>query len=187
MPDQNYQQNHFNRLKIALESHHKKVVEDFQIRHSRTLKKAKQHGLTLASTAILAGSILSSSSGSIHQTNPHSSVQQVANLNNFIEHLNTLLKDKMNEQENNVIAQALSQKFGLDLAANLDGHHLNEIYGYIGAEQHLYRWQGDTLSLHNLQRTGIAPRQGAFGDFDNTDQEKYYVAVQLQELPDWNA
>jgi hypothetical protein len=32
----------------------------------------------------------------------------------------------------------------------------------------------------------MAPLQGAFKNFDDVDQEKYYVAVQLHELPTWN-
>jgi hypothetical protein len=38
-----------------------------------------------------------------------------------------------------------------------------------------------------MQSSGIAPLQGAFKNFDNAEQEKYYVAVQLHELPTWNS
>jgi hypothetical protein len=113
-----------------------------------------------------------------------------ANLQAFLSQLNDILKDKehLNKGEEVVIAEALSNKFNMDLKVSLDGHRLNEVMGYVGKEQHLRRWAGDTLADHGeLQAEGMAPNQGSFKDFDNAEQEKYYVAVQLHELPDWNS
>ena len=92
----------------------------------------------------------------------------------------------LSSEEEKVIAEALSKKFGLNLKATLEGNRLNEIFGYVGKEQHLRRWAGDTLAGHAITQAGMAPLQGAFKDFDNVAQEKYYVAVQLHELPNWN-
>lgn len=86
--------------------------------------------------------------------------------------------------------------FGIDARAQLDGNRLNHSYGYIGAEQHLPRFSGDTASQHDsLQNAGITPGRGAWGYFapskealtqDLIQKEKYYVAVQTMYLPDWN-
>jgi hypothetical protein len=178
-------------LKHALATHHKNVVEQFHKKHGETLKKAKKHSLSLVSAALIAASV---AQGHIqileHQKQQHK--QQLAveqkNLTNFLDTLPKLLagKNTLSKGEEDVIAQALSSYFKLNLKPSLDGNRLNEVYGYVGAEQHLYRWAGDTLGQHDVQRSGIAPLQGAFKDFDNAEQEKYYVAVQLHELPTWN-
>ena len=77
----------------------------------------------------------------------------------------------------------------------MEGEHLNTTYGYIGAEQHLPRFPGDTVSAHDeLQHIGITPGRGAWGYFapsraqltdDVIQKEKYYAVVQTMYLPDW--
>ncbi len=173
----------------TLANYHKKVVEDFHKKHADTLKMAKKHALTVASAAVIASATLG---GTYHvQATDYARQKQQQdkkNIEDFVRQLKDLLKDKsgLNRNEEKVIAEALSKKFGLNLKTTLDGNKLNEIYGYVGAEQHLKKWSGDLLSHHELQNSGMAPRQGAFKNFDNAKQEKYYVAVQLHELPNWN-
>src|SRR3990167_3206937 len=84
---------------------------------------------------------------------------------------------------------------GIPVKASLEGEHLNTTYGYIGAEQHLPRFPGDTIDQHDeYQGSGITPGKGAWGYFANSkseltedliQKEKYYVAVQTLYLPDW--
>ncbi len=180
------------KIRKALEEHNKDVIEKFHKKHAEAVKFAKKHTLTLASAAIMTVSALGGAhSYAAEQTKQqqHENAQKEAeSLDTFVAQLGPLIaeKDTLNEAEEEVIAQALSQKFNLNLTPKLEGNRLNEIYGYVGAEQHLYRWQGDNLSQHGLQRSGIAPLQGAFKNFDNAEQEKYYIAVQLHELPTWN-
>lgn len=98
------------------------------------------------------------------------------------------------EEEEN-ITQSLSKSFGLPIKAELDGKRLNTSYGYIGAEQHLMRYPGDTIGSHfqtaeeagSYARSGMAPGRGAWGYFapsqgaltqKDIDREKYYLAVQ---------
>ena len=173
----------------TLANYHKKVVEDFHKKHARTLKVAKKHALTIASAAVIASAALGGTYH-IHTTNYARQKQQQdkKNIEDFVRQLKDLLKDKkeLNKNEEKVIAEALSKKFNLNLKTTLDGNRLNEIYGYVGAEQHLKKWVGDLLAHHELHNSGMAPLQGAFNNFDNAKQEKYYVAVQLHELPNWN-
>jgi len=87
---------------------------------------------------------------------------------------------------------------GIKVSANLGGEHLNTTYGYIGAEQHLKRYPGDTLSNHGSvedQKEGMAPGLGAWGYFatseseltnDLVETEKWYAVVQTLYLSDWN-
>lgn len=85
---------------------------------------------------------------------------------------------------------------GIKARATLEGEHLNTCFGLIGAEQHLPRFPGDTVSQHDAwQTSGVTPGRGAWGYFawsqskmtkDDVLREKYYVAVQTLYLPDWD-
>ena len=84
---------------------------------------------------------------------------------------------------------------GIKARGTLEGEHLNTTYGYIGYEQHLQRYPGDTIGQHDeFQEAGIAPGRGAWGYFAPTRtqmtpdlyrKEKYYAVVQTMYLPDW--
>jgi hypothetical protein len=93
------------------------------------------------------------------------------------------------------LEQQLSLILGFDVRHELEGKKLNHSIGIMGAEQHLMRYPGDTLDKHDAYReAGIAPKRGAFSWFTEAGQlseeaimrEKYYFAVQLMYLPNWN-
>ena len=93
------------------------------------------------------------------------------------------------------LEQQLSLIFGFDVRYELDGKKLNHSIGIMGAEQHLMRYPGDTLDQHDAYReAGMAPKRGAFSWFTEAGElteeavlrEKYYFAVQLMYLPNWN-
>ena len=103
-------------------------------------------------------------------------------------------------EEEERIAGILTQRFGMKVAPELQGKRLNRTYGYIGAEQHLTRYPGDTMSTHfespedaeKYYSSGMAPGRGAWRYFANSreeltqkevDQEKYYIAVQTFLAP----
>ncbi len=102
---------------------------------------------------------------------------------------------KLTPDEEGQITKLLSQKYGFKVTAELNGKRLNRSYGYIGAEQHLMRYPGDTIETHftssqeaqNFSRSGMAPGRGAWGYFSTSqanlslsdiEREKYYIAVQ---------
>ena len=103
---------------------------------------------------------------------------------------------KLTDDQATKIEDLISQNTNIKVKATLDGQSLNHNVGYIGFEQHLARYPGDTLSGHDdLQEAGMAPGRGAFGYFakDSQDfstkaylQEKYYCVVQTLYLPNWN-
>lgn len=93
------------------------------------------------------------------------------------------------------LEQQLSEILGFKVRTELEGHRLNHSLGIMGAEQHLIRFPGDNLADHDAYtEAGIAPNRGAFGWFTQNGQltqesimrEKYYFAVQLMYLPEWN-
>ena len=93
------------------------------------------------------------------------------------------------------ISHFLYQTYGIQAVPQLGSTRLNHVYGMMGAEQHLPRFPGDTISQHDeYQKSGITPGLGAWGYFTRSKneltedlffKEKYYVAVQTLYLPDW--
>jgi len=93
------------------------------------------------------------------------------------------------------LEQQLSEILGFKVRAELDGKKLNHSIGIMGSEQHLLRFPSDELKDHDAYiEAGIAQSRGAFGWFTENGQlteksilrEKYYFAVQLMYLPEWN-
>lgn len=98
--------------------------------------------------------------------------------------------------EEKLIGKVIEKATGIPAVTTLEGERLNTVYGYIGAEQHLRRWPGDSISGHGefAHVEGMAPGNGGFGYFaqrkqdkEGVEREKYYVAVQLMYLPNWNS
>jgi hypothetical protein len=98
------------------------------------------------------------------------------------------------------IADILSSTYGIKVTPQLQGIQLNRVYGYIGQEQHLMRFPGDTIDTHfaagedaqQYYDYGMAPGRGAWGYFANSSsqmtqedslREKYYIAVQTFLAP----
>lgn len=109
----------------------------------------------------------------------------------------------LSTQEEQQIAEILTETYGMKVSAELDGKRLNRSYGLIGGEQHLYRYPGDTLAKHAINPedramylpSGIAPGLGAWRYFANSekemtqldiDRERYYIAVQTFLAPGFN-
>jgi len=103
---------------------------------------------------------------------------------------------KISEQEALPIEKLIEENLHISAKAYLDDQSLNHHLGYIGFEQHLKRYPGDTLAGHDeIQEAGMAPGRGAFGYFANDVsqfttqnylQEKYYCVVQTLYLENWN-
>lgn len=106
------------------------------------------------------------------------------------------------EQEQKT-TQLLADHFGVMVYPDLGGKRLNTSYGYIGQEQHLMRYPGDSINTHfdtneqaNLYADkGMAPGRGAWGYFaysqsmmteEDKQREKYYIAVQTFLSKDFN-
>lgn len=103
---------------------------------------------------------------------------------------------KLTLEQTTKVENLISENTNIPVKAVLDGQSLNHHIGYIGFEQHLKRYPGDSLGEHDeIQEAGMAPGLGAFGYFvkDQKDfstktflQEKYYCVVQTLYLENWN-
>jgi hypothetical protein len=102
---------------------------------------------------------------------------------------------ELTPEEEGSISEVLTRSFGFKVAPELSGIRLNRSYGYIGAEQHLMRYPGDSMATHfdkdedaqAFGGSGMAPGLGGWGYFapsqgqmtqKDSDREKYYIAVQ---------
>jgi hypothetical protein len=102
---------------------------------------------------------------------------------------------KLTEEGSTIIESLITEYTNIPVKAYYEGQSLNHHVGYIGFEQHLYRYPGDTLADHDdVLEAGIAPGLGAYGHFARSKsefttkhylQEKYYCVVQTLYLPNW--
>ncbi len=100
----------------------------------------------------------------------------------------------LTEKEEQNLSQSISETLGLKASFSLEGNRLNNQWGLMGLEQHLPRYEGDTLVGRNFPQVGMTPGRGAWGYFAGSravlsaadvEREKYYVVVQTLYLPDW--
>ena len=185
-------------------------VKKFLEEKGLELGSIRGHSAKLMGTGILTGALLlSPPSGVKPLPAPNEIIQRIKIKGGkidiqdvqklFMEGLNDILPKKprpLTRDEEKALEQLFSEFMGVKAKANLEGEHLNTTYGYIGAEQHLRRYPGDTLSQHEEDLyAGIAPGLGAWGYFASrrdkmTDSlkniEKWYAVVQTLYLPDWN-
>ena len=69
----------------------------------------------------------------------------------------------MDRSQEKALEQTFTNIIGVPAKATLEGEHLNTTYGYIGAEQHLMRFPGDTMATHPKlaeKDEGMAPGRG---------------------------
>lgn len=110
---------------------------------------------------------------------------------------------KLSDEQETAIGHILTDYFHVTATSILENKRLNRSYGYIGAEQHLMRYPGDSMDTHfdseeeaqKFYSSGMAPGRGAWGYFAQTasemtnqdvQREKYYIAVQTFLAPGWN-
>ncbi|MEK7526121.1 MAG: hypothetical protein AAB546_01435 [Patescibacteria group bacterium] len=176
------------------------------------LSKIRDYSSKLLTTSVLAGSLLFSPAGQtkmlpspleiVNKFQKDTADNSVPAKKQLIESLNSILPDRprpLSQDEEKFLEQVFDGVLGIKAKATLEGEHLNTTYGYIGAEQHLRRYPGDSVANHmgyssTVLKEGIAPGLGAWGYFapskealsdDLVDTEKWYAVVQTLYLPDW--
>lgn len=162
-------------------------------------EKLRHHAAELVTTGALAGALMLASpaiktkDAKLAQLAPAEREQLISN------ELQAVLPPTVGALTPNQeasVSDILEKYYKIHAAAQLDGNRLNDSYGYIGAEQHLPRYPGDSVDQHDAYvASGITPGRGAWGYFASSkdgftqnlmNKEKYYVAVQTLYLPDWN-
>jgi hypothetical protein len=164
--------------------------------------KIRKHAARLLASGVLGGTLLLAAPGLHHLQPAHSS--KFANLSlvereKFFGQKMFAYLPKPGEPQNSLqelgVTSLIHEYWGIDARSSLDGERLNHTWGFMGAEQHLPRYPGDTADQHDhLQEKGITPGKGAWGYFahskseltdDLMRKEQYYVAVQTLYLTDW--
>jgi hypothetical protein len=189
-------------------------VEKFFADRGISLSKIREHSARVITAGALTGTLLFSPPiKTAGMPNATEIVKNLANLNidgstanpippnqillaSIQNYLPTQIGPLTRSQEKN-LEKVFSDTIGVSTKATLEGEHLNTTYGYIGAEQHLIRYPGDSIAAHDLtpDDEGIAPGLGAWGYFaqsqsqltnQDIENEKWYAVVQTLYLPDWN-
>ena len=176
------------------------------------LSKIREHSAKLLGTGLVAGSLffLSPADELKLLSPPHELVEKFKSEKNInivdknkllVDTLSSVLSDKpkpLTRSEEKFLEQLFLNVYGISARASLEGERLNTSYGYIGAEQHLRRFPGDTLAMHGegkVLKEGMAPGLSAWGYFAATKEdlspeveeiEKWYAVVQTLYLPNWN-
>jgi hypothetical protein len=189
-------------------------VEKFFADRGISLSKIREHSARVITAGALTGTLLFSPPiKPAGMPNATEIVKNLANLNidnsnanpislnqvllaSIQNYLPTQIGPLTRSQEKN-LEKIFSDTIGVSSKATLEGEHLNTTYGYIGAEQHLMRYPGDSIAAHDLMPDdeGIAPGLGAWGYFapsksqltkQDIENEKWYAVVQTLYLPDWS-
>ncbi len=205
---------HFLHLKNEWMRRHEKATEILQEKHKDAfdyilqILPAKEHLATGLASLILLSSSLAPTTALAEMIKPEPSISQntESRLEAYIDDLKTVAPQEMRTltpDEEASTSAVLSKHFNLSIKPDIDGLRLNRSFGMIGAEQHLMRYPGDNMSSHFTSNTdseifyssGMAPGRGAWGYFANSgaemsvedvEREKWYIAVQTFEAPNYN-
>lgn len=166
------------------------------------IKDIRRHSAQILSAAALAGGVVLLTpivKSAFHVSEQREELTAAQWIERLTDQLKTILPTKvvpLSPEVEEELHRIFKKTYGINAVAELEGNHLNATYGYMGAEQHLPRYPGDTISQHDeLQSKGQTPGKGAWGYFAESKaamtpedymKEKYYVAVQTLYLPNWN-
>jgi hypothetical protein len=193
---------HYENLKDKWVDRHQDLQKILHEKHSEAkdwIEKSTQHLLvgSMAGMMLLAAPITQA----FPLSTPSAQEQPFQDLDKrvfLISDLSYELPDSVQAlslTQEDVISETLTRHFNIRVTPELQGIRLNRSYGYIGAEQHLARYPGDTMSTHfdsvedatRYYSSGMAPGLGAWGYFAQSQssmteqdvlREKYYIAVQ---------
>jgi len=145
----------------SFEKYHKKSLKKLKKTRQRALSGAKSNTVSILGGALLASGISTVGGGVLPAKN--SIISLVGDEKKATENLKEINNSKLVSIVDNrllndpspltladevKVENALSYKFGISLKVTLGGNRLNQVWGYFGQEQHLYRWPGDNLQSH---------------------------------------
>lgn len=200
---------HYEHLATKWLEKQKKAQEQLWFHHGGVLHEYL-NGPKQFAVGTLAGLMLLVSPGSPAQATAPATIQdkplELDKTTSLLLDLSTIVPQTvrpLTPDEEQKVAALLSSYVGSTISAQLNGIRLNTTYGYIGQEQHLYRYPGDTLydqlpnpdEFNQFASYGIAPGLGAYGYFtysqntltqEESDREKWYIAVQTFLAPGYD-
>ena len=190
-----HQRQHYRLKRQSI--HAKKLLDKGLLTATDIRRKSSQ----ILASAGLTGALLLSPTQPIQTTvAPTTKTATIENLNNSLkQNLSPIVPHyptKLDEETATKISAIIKTQTGITATPTLEGQSLNHSIGYVGYEQHLKRFPGDDLSLHDDEQiAGIAPGLGAWGYFTRSKdefttqdylREKYYSVAQTLYLPEWN-
>lgn len=200
-------QTHYDILSEKWTKKHRSLQEKLWEKHGGALKHLASKSRNFAAGS-LAGLMLMASPGAAMTASAPKVVHEepfttLDTTSTFFLELSALVpKDvrPLTSTEEQKIGNILSNQFHMTVSAELNGIRLNRSYGYIGQEQHLARYPGDSMDTHfssgeDTQKYydyGMASGLGAYGYFaksassmtsEQNLREKYYIAVQTFLAP----
>lgn len=193
--------NSYENLKKRIEKRHGEVKKGLIDKHWDAFQWASSNTKQIAAGALGSLLLLAAPSPPGISAGENTENRQFVELPENVFMLSDLkeyLPDKIGEllpAQEKKISEILSNYYGFNIVPEIDGKRLMHTYGYIGAEQHLKRYPGDTMEDHFTVQgdeqmyysSGMAPGRGAFGYFSDSksemtrediEREKYYIAVQ---------
>ncbi len=191
----------YQSLKEKWQTRHKDLQHKLWQKHGESLAWLSQNAKQLTAGAGVSLLLLTSPgpfNSALNLPTASAQISQKIDKNSFfISDLYSVLPKEVSplsiEQENKA-SEILSREFKMKILPELQGKRLNRNYGFIGAEQHLARFPGDTIYNHfnteeearQFYSAGMAPGLGAWGYFAPSEslfteedklREKYYIAV----------
>jgi len=200
--------NIFESLKQSLEERNKSLKENLIIKHKDAfdwLHTTKQLAAGAMGSVLLltapGAHFLPQPAQVVHEQKFMDVPDNIFLVTDLKPHVPDAIGELTVDQEANV-SEILSRAYGMNVKPEINGLRLNTTYGYIGLEQHLMRYPGDTIGNHfstseeayEFAKNGMAPGRGAFGYFTDShqasdqkaiDREKYYIAVQTFMAKDY--
>jgi hypothetical protein len=204
MSQSNYKP-HYEHLKNKWQDRHRELQKEILAKHGEAFYWLTHHLRNFSVGAIGAllltfnqpGAVVSAATQTVQEQPKDTKDALDKNVFLVYDLSNLVPRDvrKLSPEEEERIAGILTSRFGFPVKAEIDGKRLNTSYGYIGAEQHLARYPGDSMATHFTNpedaqlytSSGMAPGLGAWRYFapsrseltqKETDEEKYYIAVQ---------
>lgn len=175
------------------------------------LHKTSKHAIvgSLASVLLMAHPV---SAATIVQVVPSPDKQMEDKIHNKVDKKSAMMQamisylpkevQPLTVDQENMLEKKFTELTGIKVSAEMEGKRLNRNYGLIGAEQHLMRYNGDTMATHfdneedskKYYSSGMAPGRGAWGYFmqgstltkTDIEREKYYIAVPTFLSPGYN-
>ena len=197
--------NHFTRLKEKLNARHQEIKKNLVEKHWQAFEWATDNTRQLAAGAMGSLLLLTAPTTNLLSGGNEMVNQQFLDIPENVFLVTDLKKylpdtvDVLLRSQEDQLAQILSDYYGFSVKPEIDGFRLKHTYGYIGAEQHLMRYPGDTMASHfdnpqdeaKYYSSGMAPGRGGFGYFaqgdalsqEEVEREKYYIAVQTFLAP----
>lgn len=205
MPNKQSKNLSYEYLRDKWTNKHRDLQSELLKKHQSSLDWLSKNTKQLALSGLASMTILTAPIAQGH-TGPQTQTASELNAGAFV--VSDLSKSvpqqvrPLTSDEEASISAVLSRDYGITVKPDINGLRLNRTYGLIGKEQHLARFPGDSVTAQlnggnnpEAYSEGMAPGLGAWGYFatseasmtqEDSEREKYYIAVQTFFSPNFN-